>query len=118
MSRRPPFDAIHDPGCNCWPHVSQRAAQERINALTHALRETLSLAFVANEGDPWFATEAGIEAEAVLARAREVLEAPVEGEPPPSVPHADWLRTHLSEHEFAYRLDATLDELRLAGLLD
>jgi hypothetical protein len=41
--------------------------------LLAALEETAGLASVANEGDHWFAEQAGIDAEAVLDRARAAI---------------------------------------------
>lgn len=35
----------------------------------------------------------------------------------PTVPLNDWLDAHYAEHELAYREGASLDEMRLAGLL-
>lgn len=43
------------------------------DAITAALRKTVDLAQVANEGDPWFATDAGIDADAVLNEALAIL---------------------------------------------
>lgn len=51
------------------------AAVARVAVLEQALRDTYGLAAVANEGDGWFAQEAGIDAEAVLERARALLAA-------------------------------------------
>jgi hypothetical protein len=45
----------------------------RVAELEAALRETRNLAAVAHESDPWYAEDAGIDAEAVLARARAAL---------------------------------------------
>ena len=41
--------------------------------LRDALIETLALAEVSHDGDPWFAEEAKIDADAVIARARKAL---------------------------------------------
>jgi hypothetical protein len=44
-----------------------------IGELRAALAETLALAEVANEGDPWFAGVVGIDADAVIARAKALV---------------------------------------------
>jgi hypothetical protein len=41
--------------------------------LSYALARALTLASVANEGDPWFAEDAGIDAEDVLRTGRALL---------------------------------------------
>lgn len=40
----PPFMARHDPGCSCWPHVSERDAHEAITrAATAEYRESVRI---------------------------------------------------------------------------
>lgn len=48
--------------------------RDLILELTASLQETRILAVTANEGDPWYAQDADIDADAVLKRARDVLE--------------------------------------------
>lgn len=48
--------------------------QTLMNRLANSLQETRILAAVSYEGDPWYAEEAGLDALAILRRARDVLE--------------------------------------------
>jgi hypothetical protein len=50
-----------------------RKTKEELTKIRQVLLNTLNLASVAHEGDPWYAENAGIDAEAVLAEARRVL---------------------------------------------
>src|SRR6185295_6903478 len=47
-------------------HSAYERSERRVAELEAALRETLNLAAVSTEGDPWYAEDAGIDAEAVL----------------------------------------------------
>ena len=46
----------------------------RVVELETALEETYGLAMSANEGDPWYAAHDGLDADAILGRARALLE--------------------------------------------
>lgn len=47
---------------------------ELIIELVEALQDTRRLAAVSHEGDPWYASNEGIDAEAIFERARTALE--------------------------------------------
>jgi hypothetical protein len=47
--------------------------EARIKTLEIALWQTMDLAEIANEGDPWFAEQKGLNADRILERARAAL---------------------------------------------
>jgi len=51
---------------------AERAEQKLTNALA-ALRDMRTLASVSVEGDPWYAEQAGLDAESIFAQADDVL---------------------------------------------
>jgi hypothetical protein len=59
-----------------WPigDYIRKIEAEAVEPWRAALRDVTDLAIVADDGDPWYAQKAGIDAEAVLARARALLQ--------------------------------------------
>lgn len=54
--------------------ASLDSIEEQYRAALDSLRETLNLALCANDGDPWYAEDAGLDVTAISLRAQAVLQ--------------------------------------------
>ena len=83
LSDLDPF-TVHDPGCHCWPHVSESALSEAViagavdeyrasKATIATLRAALPLDWCGHNEQIWDLTKALDDAEATIATLRAAL---------------------------------------------
>ena len=103
LSDLDPF-TVHDPGCHCWPHVSESALSEAViagavdeyrasKATIATLRAALPLDWCGHNEQIWDLTKALDDAEATIATLRAELEAWRHPDVAPSTPLALELAT-------------------------